>query len=148
MKAEPGLKRIPKSVKRFSDKNAHQNKNPEHQSDPIRSKSDLKRSTGLTRTAFQTKARTPLKPSAPTSDKAALKAVTLRVLDKARREAEAAGLDLTEWEDQFLTEVGVRVKTYGRAFCDPDKGQLSGTLSLRQGLKLKEIRKKAKTKAK
>ena len=36
------------------------------------------------------------------------------------------------------------MKTYGRAFRDPDKGAMNGTLSLRQGVKLREIHKKAK----
>lgn len=76
--------------------------------------------------------------------RANLKRATLRLFDKARREAEAAGLDLTEWEAEFLNDVKTRVETYGRAFFDPDKGAMGGTLSLRQGLKLKEIRRKAR----
>lgn len=73
----------------------------------------------------------------------ALQAATLRALDKTRREAEAHGVALSDWESGFLEGLGERVKTYGRAFADPDKGAISGTLSLRQGVKLKEIRKKA-----
>jgi hypothetical protein len=37
-----------------------------------------------------------------------------------------------------------RLNTYGRAFGDPDKGAPGAPLSLRQGVKLKEISAKAK----
>lgn len=69
---------------------------------------------------------------------------TLRALEKARSEAATAGVELSEWESEFIDSVSQRVKTYGRAFADPDKGAMNGTLSLRQGVKLKEIRKKAR----
>ncbi len=72
----------------------------------------------------------------------ALQKSTLRLLEKARREASETGVDLSEWESEFIDSVSERVKTYGRAFRDPDKGAMTGTLSLRQGVKLKEIRKK------
>lgn len=81
-------------------------------------------------------------------DKAALQKRTLRALDKARRLAAEQGVDLSEWEDEFLNSVAQRVKTYGRAFRDPDKGAMNGTLSLRQGVKLREIHKKAKSQPK
>lgn len=73
-----------------------------------------------------------------------MQAATLRALERARRAAAETGTELTEWENDFIDSVSERVKTYGRAFADPDKGAADGTLSLRQGLKLKEIRKKAK----
>jgi len=79
------------------------------------------------------------------AQKAALQRSTLRALAKARREAEASGNPLSDWEAEFLETVSERVKTYGRAFADPDKGAMNGTLSLRQGMKLKEIRKKVQT---
>ncbi len=72
-----------------------------------------------------------------------LQASTLRALEKARQDAAERGVDLSDWEAAFLESVADRVKTYGRAFADPDKGAAGGTLSLRQGVKLKEIRKKA-----
>lgn len=81
-------------------------------------------------------------------DKAALQKRTLRALDKARRLAAEQGVDLSDWEDDFLNSVAQRVKTYGRAFRDPDKGAMNGTLSLRQGVKLREIHKKAKSQPK
>lgn len=72
----------------------------------------------------------------------ALQRATLRAFEKARAEAEQSGADLSEWEKEFLQSVPERVKTYGRAFADPDKGAVGGTLSMRQGQKLKEIRRK------
>ncbi len=72
----------------------------------------------------------------------ALQKATLRALEKARKEAAEQGVDLSEWEAEFLDGVSERVKTYGRAFADPDKGAPGTTLSLRQGMKLKEIRRK------
>ena len=41
-----------------------------------------------------------------------------------------------------------RVKTYGRAFGDPDKGAPGAPLSMMQGVKLKEISAKASGKEK
>ncbi|MEO6341360.1 MAG: hypothetical protein ABIO39_15055 [Caulobacteraceae bacterium] len=63
----------------------------------------------------------------------------LRALAKARRTAAAAGADLSEWEGEFLGSVEDRVKTYGRAFGDPEKGAQGAALSIRQTRKLKEI---------
>ena len=91
------------------------------------------------------------KPPSPADQrKAAQKALqkaTLRALEKARQEAIEQGVDLSAWENEFIEGVSERVKTYGRAFADPDKGAMNGTLSLRQGIKLKEIRKKTLGKA-
>ena len=50
---------------------------------------------------------------------------------------------LSEWEGEFLDSVGDRVKTYGRAFGDPEKGAPGQALSAMQGRKLKEITAKA-----
>lgn len=105
----------------------------------LTSKSTLKRSGAIKpRAGFKAEA----KPPSFEDQKAALKKSTLRLLEKARLEAKAKGIDLTEWEGEFIEGVSERVKTYGRAFADPDKGAMNGTLSLRQGLKLREIRKK------
>jgi pyruvate/2-oxoglutarate dehydrogenase complex dihydrolipoamide acyltransferase (E2) component len=102
--------------------------------------------------ALQVKA--PIKPGAGFSSKPpspaeqrkaqqkALQKATLRALEKARKDAAERGVDLSEWENAFLDSVGERVRTYGRAFADPDKGAAGTTLSVRQGVKLKEIRKK------
>lgn len=63
---------------------------------------------------------------------------------RARVEAAKTGVDLSEWEEEFLGSVAERVKTYGRAFADPDKGAPGTILSMMQGRKLKEISAKAK----
>ena len=111
-------------------------------------------SKGMTRTkGLQTKKPMPAKtgfktkPQSPAdqikAQKKALQAATIRALEKARQCAAEHGVDLSEWESTFIDDVTERVKTYGRAFADPDKGAINGTLSLRQGIKLREIRKKA-----
>ena len=53
-------------------------------------------------------------------------------------------MQLSDWEDEFLGSVSDRVKTYGRAFADPEKGAPGQSLSAMQARKLKEIAKKAK----
>jgi hypothetical protein len=64
-------------------------------------------------------------------------------LRRAKRAADKAGVELSQWEGEFLDSVAQRVKTYGRAFGDPDKGAPGTPLSLLQGVKLKEISAKA-----
>jgi hypothetical protein len=108
----------------------------------------MARSKGLqAKTPMQAKSAFTAKPSSPADQikahKKALQAATIRALEKARRTAAEQGVDLSEWENEFIEGVTQRVKTYGRAFADPDKGAMNGTLSLRQGVKLREIRKKA-----
>jgi hypothetical protein len=76
--------------------------------------------------------------------KAAAKRAALNALKRARRTADKAGVTLSEWEGEFLTEVADRVKTYGRAFGDPEKGAPGQALSALQTVKLKEIAAKAK----
>ncbi|MGE5567025.1 MAG: hypothetical protein ACM3YN_12855 [Parcubacteria group bacterium] len=68
----------------------------------------------------------------------------LNALKRARRMAERAGVALSEWEGEFLGSVEERVKTYGRAFGDPEKGAPGEALSALQTVKLKEIAGKAK----
>ena len=109
----------------------------------------MTRSRGLqTKKPLQAKAGFTAKPKSPLdqikAQKKALQAATIRALEKAKREATEQGVELSEWENDFIEGVTERVKTYGRAFVDPDKGAMNGTLSLRQGMKLKEIRKKAR----
>ena len=72
------------------------------------------------------------------------KRAALRALERARRAAAATGADLSAWEGEFLGSVEDRVRTYGRAFADPAKGQPGETLSALQHVKLKEITRKAK----
>ncbi|MFT4075322.1 MAG: hypothetical protein QM647_07285 [Asticcacaulis sp.] len=105
-------------------------------------------SKGMTRTkGLQTRKPLQAKPLSPAdqikAQKNKIQAATIRALEKARRTAAEQGVDLSDWETEFLNGVTERVKTYGRAFADPDKGAMNGTLSLRQGVKLREIRKKA-----
>jgi len=76
--------------------------------------------------------------------KAAAKRSALNALKRARRTADKAGVKLSDWEGEFLTEVTDRVKTYGRAFGDPEKGAAGEALSMLQAVKLKEIAAKAK----
>ena len=68
----------------------------------------------------------------------------LNALKRAKRAADKAGVALSEWEGEFLGSVSDRVKTYGRAFGDPDKGSPGQALSALQARKLKEIVAKAK----
>jgi hypothetical protein len=68
----------------------------------------------------------------------------LNALKRARRTADRAGVDLSEWEGEFLGSVAARVETYGRAFGDPEKGAVGAALSILQTVKLKEIAAKAK----
>lgn len=76
--------------------------------------------------------------------KAAAKRAALNALKRARRTADKAGVELSDWEGEFLSEVTDRVKTYGRAFGDPEKGAPGEALSALQHVKLKEIAAKAK----
>jgi hypothetical protein len=68
----------------------------------------------------------------------------LATLKRAADKAAATPEGLSEWEAEFLTSLGERLTKYGSAFADPDKGQLSAPLSLRQGLKVRQISKKGK----
>ena len=80
----------------------------------------------------------------PPDAKAAAKRAALNALRRARRAADRAGVELSDWEGEFLGSVETRLQTYGRAFGDPDKGAPGASLSVRQGVKLKEITAKAK----
>ena len=76
--------------------------------------------------------------------KAQAKKAALNALKRARRAADRAGVKLSDWEGEFLGSVGERVKQYGRAFGDPEKGAPGEALSALQHVKLKEIAAKAK----
>jgi hypothetical protein len=80
----------------------------------------------------------------PPDRKAQAKRAALSALKRARRLAERAGVKLSDWEGEFLDDVSGRVKTYGRAFGDPEKGAPGEALSALQHVKLKEITSKAK----
>jgi hypothetical protein len=68
----------------------------------------------------------------------------LNALKRASRTAARAGVALSDWEGEFLGSVEERIKTFGRAFGDPDKGAPGEALSMLQIVKLKEISAKAK----
>ena len=74
---------------------------------------------------------------------AAAKRAALRALRRARLVAAKTGVALSDWEGEFLGSVEERVKTYGRAFGDPEKGGPGQALSGMQAVKLKEIAGKA-----
>ena len=73
------------------------------------------------------------------------KRAALNALNRARRAAAQTGAKLSDWEGDFLGSVEDRIKTYGRAFADPEKGAPGQSLSMMQHVKLKEITAKAKT---
>ena len=81
---------------------------------------------------------------APPDRKAQAKRAALNALKRVRRQAERAEVELSDWEGEFLGSVEERVKTYGRAFGDPEKGAAGEALSVMQAVKLKEIAAKAK----
>ena len=81
---------------------------------------------------------------APPDRKAQANRAALNALKRVRRQAERAEVKLSDWEGEFLGSVEDRVKTYGRAFGDPEKGAAGEALSLMQAVKLKEIAAKAK----
>jgi hypothetical protein len=89
----------------------------------------------------------PAKPPTPAdrfaAERAAAKRAALNAVKRARRTADKAGVDLSDWEGKFLGSVEDRVKTYGRAFADPEKGARGQALSIMQTRKLKEIAAKA-----
>ena len=79
--------------------------------------------------------------------KAQAKRAALNALRRARRQADRTGIELSDWEGEFLGSVEDRLKTYGRAFGDPEKGAPGQALSALQHVKLKEISAKAKGEA-
>lgn len=55
-------------------------------------------------------------------------------------------VDYSQWEGEFLSEVGQRLEKYGSAFHDLSKGRKEDALSALQTVKLKEIAAKARGK--
>ena len=90
------------------------------------------------------KPRKPPKPPKPVDHKAQAKRAALNALRRAQRQADRAGVKLSEWEGEFLGSITDRLKTFGRAFGDPEKGAPGQALSALQTVKLKEITAKAK----
>ena len=81
--------------------------------------------------------------SKPPDPREQAKRAALNALRRAQRKAAREGVTLSPWEDEFLGSVTDRLKTYGRAFADPDKGAPGQALSALQTVKLKEIAVKA-----
>lgn len=79
------------------------------------------------------------------------KAAVERAIAKAESDdpdaAEAARIELTDWEDEFMASVEERLNTFGSAYADPALGSEGEALSRLQLAKLKEIEKKAQGKA-
>jgi hypothetical protein len=75
--------------------------------------------------------------------RAAAKRAALKALRRARRTAARTGVELSDWEGEFLGSVEDRIQTFGRAFGDPEKGAPGQALSALQARKLKEIAQKA-----
>ena len=71
----------------------------------------------------------------------------LRKLRKTAERAKAEGIELTEWEQEFLDGVDERLNTYGSAFNDLSKGQADEALSAAQARILRELDKKSRGKA-
>jgi hypothetical protein len=80
----------------------------------------------------------------PPDPRAQARKAALNALKRAKRTAELAGIELSEWEGEFLGSVAQRIETYGRAFGDPEKGGAGQAMSVNQTIKLKEIAAKAK----
>jgi len=83
------------------------------------------------------------KPSPFEAERKANQRAALNALKRARRAADKAGIDLSEWEGEFIESVSERIQTHGRAFGDPELGRPGQALSSMQGRKLKEITAKA-----
>ena len=75
----------------------------------------------------------------PPDPRAQAKRAALNALKRAQRAAAKAGVELSDWEGEFLGSVTERVQTYGRAFGDPEKGAPGQAHSALQNVKLKEI---------
>lgn len=70
----------------------------------------------------------------------------LRKLQKAVERAELEGVELTEWEQEFIDGVNERLNKYGSAFADLSKGDADEALSMAQSEILKQIDKKSRGK--
>jgi hypothetical protein len=95
--------------------------------------------------------RTPMQRGAPLKRTKSLRQTSadaaVKALRRTERLAAKAGVELTEWEGEFLGSVAERVKTYGRAFGDPRQRVRSSGPLRRQAIKLKQIGKKVKASA-
>lgn len=70
----------------------------------------------------------------------------LRKLRKAKERAEADGIELTDWEKDFVDGVDERLTKYGSAFADPHLGAPDEALSNAQSEILRQLDKKSRGK--
>ncbi len=70
----------------------------------------------------------------------------LRKLRKAKARAEAEGVDLTDWEKEFVEGVDERLNKYGSAFADPSLGTRDEALSNAQTEILRQLDRKSRGK--
>lgn len=71
----------------------------------------------------------------------------LRKLRKAKSRADAEGIDLTDWEAEFVEGVEERLEKYGSAFADPSLGNSDDALSSAQTEILRQLDRKSRGKS-
>ena len=71
----------------------------------------------------------------------------LRKLRKAKQRAEAEGIDLSDWEAEFVEGVEERLEKYGSAFADLSLGGQEEALSNAQAEILRQLDKKSRGKS-
>lgn len=71
----------------------------------------------------------------------------LRKLRKAAERAELEGIELTDWEQEFIEGVDERLTKYGSAFADLSKGGSEEALSNAQSEILRQLDKKSRGKS-
>jgi hypothetical protein len=70
----------------------------------------------------------------------------LRKLHKLVARAEAEGVELTDWEKEFVGGLAQRLNKYGSAFADPNQGSLDEAISFAQNEIMKQLDKKTRGK--
>ncbi|MAI89811.1 hypothetical protein [Ponticaulis sp.] len=71
----------------------------------------------------------------------------LRKLRKAAERAKAEGIELSDWEQEFVEGVDERLTKYGSAFADPSLGNTEDALSNAQSEILRQLDKKSRGKS-
>ncbi|MDK9702395.1 MAG: hypothetical protein OEL20_04595 [Sulfuritalea sp.] len=69
---------------------------------------------------------------------------TLRRLERLLKAAHDNEGSTTPWESEFLADVKTRIERYGRAFGNPELGNLNAPVSVRQALKLRQVHRSIK----
>jgi hypothetical protein len=81
-----------------------------------------------------------------TDDKKTRKALARVRRTLRKKETLEGDAALSDWEDEFIDSLEIRLEKFGSAFADPEKGDAAEALSYRQAAKLREVEKKAKGK--